>query len=201
MANYVFKPTAATGFLSSAARTCGGGLTRRYASNMNRLLYLCTLPIALAMMMGCKESDVARDLASEDAGEIFRLEVRRSFETSTRFTLVQWYETNRRAMLVESEMNSEGEYENEQLIDLSDDQVERLGALLTEALRTDLVDAIEGLDGSTWCLETHRMHTEVRVCLWTPTYESSERGMNDFAALGQAVWEVAGAQEQFGDLY
>ena len=79
-------------------------------------------------------------------------------------------------------------------VDLSKEQVASLHELYDAALGVNFKDDTSGTDGSGWCLEANRMNY-LKACFYTPTYNSHERGIAPFVALGTALWEMA----QFGN--
>ena len=58
-------------------------------------------------------------------------------------------------------------------------------------------DDINGLDGSTWCLEKN----EGRECVWTPTHEPKKRGYSHFVLTGEKLWKLFENELKNEELY
>ncbi|WGO99463.1 hypothetical protein QFX18_05230 [Saccharophagus degradans] len=62
---------------------------------------------------------------------------------------------------------------------------------------TLISDDVNGLDGSTWCLEMNRG----RECVWTPTHEPKKRGYSHFVSTGEKLWKMFKNELKSEELY
>jgi hypothetical protein len=85
-------------------------------------------------------------------------------------------------------------------IELSDEAHSRLLQLYEGALSSNFNDTEVGLDGSSWCLDAQRGGNSLRVCFWSPQYNTEKRGLSTFRALGEGLWDLAGFGETNGPL-
>jgi hypothetical protein len=83
---------------------------------------------------------------------------------------------------------------------LSSAKFDELATLYEAALDLNLRDDTDGMDGSSWCLDTTRVSVSFRGCFWSPTYSGDQRGLGHLAALGRALWHLAELGPAVGQL-
>jgi hypothetical protein len=87
------------------------------------------------------------------------------------------------------------------ILQLSDGEVKSLIETYDEAKSFNLEDNLIGLDGSTWCLVQYYQSGKSTNCFWTPTANTSERGLESLVSLGQYLWSHTPFRKEYGEIY
>lgn len=132
-------------------------------------------------------------------GTVFTLTISRSFHPWVEFKLCERKNPEENFILV-STKSKEGMITHRK-IPTELDTYESLYELYFEALDYNVRDAIMGLDGSMWCLETRRGFTYSKACFWSPEYDDEKRGLVGLVKLGKKLWECTDIGSELGGLY
>jgi hypothetical protein len=103
-------------------------------------------------------------------------------------------------LLVSSEAGNKSKTRLHKRIALNEAQYAEIESLYEASLDLNLRDDVDGMDGGDWCLETQRVSVDFRVCIWSPTVQTSERKLTNLAALGRKLWYFSEIDSTVGAL-
>ena len=130
-------------------------------------------------------------------GKVFSLEVGTSFHGGVTFKLCKSKEqptlsVAKRRFKFDEEQQKSTETVERYHIKLPKAEYDKIYKAYKTGMRYNTLDKVDGLDGSTWCLESQQSFTYTKACFWTPSYKSESRGLKDLFNLGEFLWEFSG---------
>jgi hypothetical protein len=131
-------------------------------------------------------------------GTVFSMTIARAFSGQVRFKLCAREDPQRNFLLISTQL-PDGQGWADRQISLDPVAYANVVELYENALEYDVKYDADGLDGSTWCLETQRGFTYSNACFWMPTDKTEARSLRGLVELGKELWRIAGMNA--GELY